>query len=289
MRSDNYSEGYSGRGGQARSPCNLTLIRDGSSSGIAGAVAADIVPIGFGSETDGSVINPVEQNAIVGIKFTVGLTSRAGVIPDSLNQDTIGKPPASGYIPFLTNRFSLQNATFGIPWETFWGLADPEQQSQLLTIISVIRPAGATIINGTEPPSRNLLVDPDGWIWMYGDTRRLPDESEYTVVKTDFYNNIRAYLAELSNTRIRTLEDIIQYNYDNDGTEGGNPWPPGIPAFYSGQDGFLASLASKGGIDETYNQALDFYHYQSRERGIDAMLANNGRPLDAVLVSPNVG
>ncbi|KAL9097196.1 MAG: hypothetical protein Q9165_000623 [Trypethelium subeluteriae] len=320
MRSNNYSEGYSGRGGQARSPYNLTVTPGGSSSGSAAAVAANIVPIAFGTETDGSVINPAELNAVVGIKPTVGLTSRAGVIPESLNQDTvgtfgktvrdatyaldaiygpdprdnytlaqIGKTPPGGYIPSLTNRYALQNATFGIPWETFWTLTDPDQQTQLLAIISAIRSAGATIINGTELPSRDLLVDPDGWNWMYGDTRGFPNESEYTVVKTDFYNNIRAYLAELSNTRIRTLEDIVQYNYDNDGTEGGNPWPLGIPAFYSGQDGFLASLASKGVMDETYYQALDFCHYQSRERGIDAMLANNGRRLDAVLVPPDVG
>ena len=320
MRSNNYSEGYSGRGGQARSPYNLTQNPGGSSSGSGGGVAANIVPIAFGTETDGSVIQPAESNAVVGIKPTVGLTSRAGVVPESLHQDTVGtfgktvrdatyaldaiygvdsrdnytsaqvgNTPAGGYVPYLTNRFALQNATFGIPWETFWTLADPEQQSQLLQTISAIRSAGATIINGTELPSRDLLVDRQGWNWMYGDTRGYPNESEYTVVRVDFYNNIRDYLAELNNTRIRSLEDIVQYNYDNDGTEGGHPWPLGIPAFYSGQDGFLASLASKGEMNETYYQALEFCHYQSRERGIDAMLANHGRPLDAVLVPPDVG
>ncbi|KAI9688459.1 MAG: hypothetical protein M1822_001408 [Bathelium mastoideum] len=320
MRSNNYSEGYSGRGGQARGPYNLTLNPGGSSSGSAAAVAANIVPIAFGTETDGSVINPAELNAIVGIKPTVGLTSRAGVVPESLHQDTVGcfgktvrdatyaldaiygpdprdnytlaqlgNTPEGGYVQYMSNRFALQNATFGIPWDSFWTLADPEQQFQLLQIISAIRAAGATVINGTELPSRNLLVDPQGWNWMYGDTRGFPNQSEYTVVKVDFYNNIRDYLSELSNTHIRSLEDIVQYNYDNDGTEGGNPWPLGIPAFYSGQDGFLASLASRGVMDETYYQALAFCQYQSRERGIDAMLANNGRRLDAVLVPPDVG
>ena len=320
MRSNNYSEGYSGRGGQARGPYNLTLNPGGSSSGSAGAVAANIVPIAFGTETDGSVINPAELNAIVGIKPTIGLTSRAGVVPESLHQDTVGcfgktvrdatlalqsiygpdprdnytlgqvgNTPVGGYVQYLSNRFTLQNATFGIPWETFWTLADTEQQNQLLQIVSAIRSAGATIINGTELPSRDLLVDRQGWNWMYGDTRGYPNQSEYTVVKVDFYNNIRTYLSELTNTQIRSLEDIVQYNYDNDGTEGSNPWPLGIPAFYSGQDGFLASLASEGEMDETYYQALEFCHYQSRERGIDAMLANNGRPLDAVLVPPDVG
>jgi amidase len=98
MRSNNYSEGYSGRGGQARSPYNLTLNPGGSSSGSAAAVAANVIAFALGTETDGSgewrrkissrdyeswrlrelVINPAERNAIVGIKPTVGLTSRAG-------------------------------------------------------------------------------------------------------------------------------------------------------------------------------------------------------------------
>lgn len=78
MRSNSYSEGYSARGGQARSPYNLTTNPGGSSSGSALAVAANLVTFALGTETDGSVINPAERNALVGIKPTVGLTSRAG-------------------------------------------------------------------------------------------------------------------------------------------------------------------------------------------------------------------
>jgi amidase len=104
----------------------------------------------------------------------------------------------------------------------------------------------------------------------------------------DFFNNIATYLAELENTNIRSLQDIVDYNYANDGTEGGNPWPLGIPAFYSGQDGFLASLVTNGTIDETYYQALTYVQRSTREDGIDAALANNGRPVDALLVPPDV-
>lgn len=78
MRSNNYSEGYSGRGGQCRSAYNLTTNPGGSSSGSGVAVAANIVTFALGTETDGSVISPAERNALVGIKPTVGLTSRAG-------------------------------------------------------------------------------------------------------------------------------------------------------------------------------------------------------------------
>lgn len=320
MRSNNYSEGYSPRGGQTRSAYNLTLNPGGSSSGSAVAVAANIVSFALGTETDGSVINPAERNALAGIKPTVGLTSRAGVVPESIHQDSVGtfgrtirdaayafdaiygtdprdnytlaqegKVPNGGYLQYLTNKLALQNATFGIPWESFWIHADEEQQAQLLAIVSAVEAAGATIINNTEIPNRELTVSPDGWNWDFGTTRGYPNESEYTVVKVDFYNNIKSYLSELENTNIRSLEDIVAYNYANDGTEGGHPWPRGVPAFYSGQDGFLASLETKGVMDETYYQALAFTQKATREDGIDAALANNGQPVDVLLVPSDVG
>ena len=320
MRSNNYSEGYSPRGGQARSAYNLALNPGGSSSGSAVAVAANVVPFALGTETDGSIINSAERNALVGIKPTVGLTSRAGVVPESEHQDSVGtfgrtvrdatyafdaihgmdardnytlalegRVPKDGYMQFMTNRFALKNATFGIPWESFWVYADEEQRSQLLSIVSALKAAGATVINNTEIPSRELTVSPDGWNWDFGTTRGYPNESEYTVVKVDFYNNIKSYLSELENTNIRSLEDIVAYNYANDGTEGGHPWPQGVPAFYSGQDGFLASLETKGMMDETYYQALAFTQKATREDGIDAALANNGRPVDVLLAPSDVG
>jgi amidase len=320
MRSNNYSEGYSPRGGQARSPYNLTLNPGGSSSGSAAAVAANIVSFSLGTETDGSIINPAEHNALVGIKPTVGVTSRAGVIPESVHQDSVGTfgrtlrdaayafdsiygidhrdnytlaqgglTPKGGYMQFLSDKSALRNATFGLPWNSFWVHADQEQQSQLLSIITLLEGAGATILNNTELPNYETIVSPDAWNWDYGTTRGFANESEYTVVKVDFYNNIKSYLAELKNTKIHSLEDIVAYNYANDGTEGGNPWPLGIPAFYSGQDGFLASLEAKGIMDETYYQALSFIRRSTREEGIDAALANNGRSLDALLVPPDVG
>lgn len=250
----------------------------------------------------------------------MGLTSRAGVIPESIHQDTVGtfgrtvrdatyaleaiygadprdnytlaqegRTPQNGYKQFLADHTALQNATFGLPWNSFWVYADDEQLTQLLSVITLIQSAGGTIVNNTELPNADVIVSPDGWNWDYGTTRGYPNESEYTVVKVDFYNNIKAYLSELDNTDIRSLEDIVAYNYANDGTEGGNPWPLGIPAFYSGQDGFLASLETKGVMDETYYQALAFTQRSTREDGIDAALANNGRPLDALLVPPDVG
>jgi len=321
MRSNNYSEGYSGRGGQCRSSYNFTVNCGGSSSGSAVGVSNNVFTFALGTETDGSVINPAERNAIVGIKPTVGLTSRDGVVPESEHQDTVGtfaknvrdatlvldaiygidsrdnytsaqqgKTPAGGYSQFLTKKDALKNATFGLPWDSFWVYADAEQQRQLLDLVDLVRDAGATIVNNTELNTYQTIVSPDGWNWDYGTTRGFPNESEYTYVKVDFYNNIKKYLAELNNTDIRSLEDIVAYNYANDGTEGGNQWPLGVPAFYSGQDGLLASLETKGVQDETYWQALAFCQQTTREQGIDAALAKGpkGGMLDALIVPPDV-
>nr|POE93030.1 putative amidase [Quercus suber] len=296
MRSNNYSEGYSARGGQCRSAYNLTVNPGGSSSGSAVGVAADVFPFALGTETDGSVINPAERNAIVGW-LDLQRRSSSRIDPsrfdsrDNYTAGQIGNTPDSGYVNMITNRHALKGATFGIPWQSFWQYADEEQLAVLLSIVDQIKAAGATIINGTEIPSRDTTISPQGWNWDYGTTRGYPNESEYTVVKVDFYNNIKTYLSELGNTKIRSLEDLVAYNYANDGSEGGNPWPLGIPAFYSGQDGFLASLETKGNMDETYWQALTFCQYSSREQGIDAALASgqNGAIVDALLVPPDVG
>lgn len=86
--------------------------------------------------------------------------------------------------------------------------------------------------------------------------------------QVDFYNNIATYLSELHNTSIRTLADIVAYNYAHAETEGGVPGAH--PAFASGQDGLLASLATKGERDRTYWQALEYCRRGSREEGIDA-------------------
>jgi amidase len=238
------------------------------------------------------------------------------VIPESHNQDTVGclartvrdatycldgiygqdphdnytlvqQAPAGGFAQFLANKEALKGAVFGLPWLSFWQLAPQNQQDQLVELVDLIESAGATIINGTELPHWQTIISPNFWNWDYGTTRGYPNESEYTYVKTDFYNDITKYLAELNNTAIRSLEDIVQYNIDNVGSEGGIPNVH--PAFQSGQDGFNASLATGGIMDETYWQALSFCHRTTREEGIDAALYNNGTQLTALLVPPDVG
>lgn len=257
------------------------------------------------------------RNAIVGIKPTVGLTSRAGVVPESEHQDSVGtfgrtvrdavyaldaiygidprdeytlpqqgKTPKGGYAQFLTTKDSLAGATFGLPWESFWVYADEAQKQVLGQVLELISAAGATIINGTEILDYETLVSPNGWDWDWGTTRGFPNESEFTVIKVDFYNNINTYLSELQNTPIKTFADIIQYNIDNVGSEGGLP---GVhPAFASGQDNFIASFETNGTKDETYMQALEFTG-ESTRRGIDVALTASGAKLDGLLVPPDVG
>ncbi|RDA86920.1 hypothetical protein CP532_1860 [Ophiocordyceps camponoti-leonardi (nom. inval.)] len=329
MRSTNYSEGYSARGGQCYSAYNMTVNPGGSSSGSAVGVSINAAAFSIGTETDGSVVNPAMRNSIVGFKPTVGLTSRAGVIPESLNQDSVGTfgrnvkdailaldaiygydredpatkaicnqttiPPqgrGKGFQQFLTNRYALSNRTlagrarFGIPWDSFWVHADPETQRVLLKVVSTLSKAGARIINNTEITNYQEIVSPHGWDWDYGSSRRWANRSEYTYVKVDFYRNIETYLSKLGNTSIRTLQDIVEYNNAHIDTEGGIPGTH--PAFFSGQDGFEASLATGGFMDETYRQALSFCRTSAR-RGIDDALTWKNRQLSALLVPLDPG
>ncbi|MCJ1230267.1 hypothetical protein MMC12_006939 [Toensbergia leucococca] len=320
MRSSDYSEGYSARGGQARCSYNLTVNPGGSSTGSGVAVATNMIAFAIGTETDGSIVNPASRNSVVGIKPTVGLTSRDMVVPESLNQDTVGvhartvrdavyvldaiygidsqdnatsaqngKTPSKqdgGYSQYLANNSALRGAQFGIPWESFWTLAPTTQQEQLGEIIRLITEAGAKVYNDTEIPTRELVVSPDGWDWDYGTKRGYSNESEYTYVKVDFYNNIKAYLSQLNNTDVKSLEDVVQYDYNNNGTEGGSPGA--TPAFASGQDGFLDSLETNGVQNETYWSALNFCRRATREDGIDAALNRNDSQLDALLVPTEV-
>ncbi|KAL8856773.1 MAG: hypothetical protein Q9178_006610 [Gyalolechia marmorata] len=318
MRSTIYSEGYSATGGQSRSSYNLTVNPGGSSSGSAIAVANNVVPFTLGTETDGSIINPAERNAVVGIKPTVGLTSRDGVVPESIHQDTVGsfgrtvrdavyaldaiygidlrdhytldqgrRTPPEGYAALLSNRTALRGAKFGLPWQSFWVLADPEQRSVLVRLLDLIESAGATIVNNTEITDYPLLVSPEGWNWDFGSTRGRPNESEYTYIKVDFYNNLQTYLSELTNTTIKSVADVVRFNNDHPYVEGAEPNLN--PAFASGQDGLLASLATGGHMNETYWQALRFSQSYAPKGINDALRHSTFGQLDALLVPPDVG
>ncbi|KAF7327384.1 Amidase family protein [Mycena kentingensis (nom. inval.)] len=317
MRSTSYSEGYSARGGQVRNSYNLTQEPGGSSSGSGHAVTTNMVTVAYGTETDGSVISPAERANIVGIKPTVGLTSRAGIIPESVHQDTVGtfgrtvedaayaldaifgfdyrddatleqlgKTPEN-YVQFVRNKSALKGMKVGIPWERLWtGLTTSRQIPALLEAVEILKQHGVEVYNNTNYKFVDEIVSPNGWDWSFGAS---PNQTELTVVQVDFYNNIKAYLSELSNTTIRSLEDIVAFNDEtqNLSLEGGEP--DIAAAFASGQDGFLASMATKGIENSTYKQALSWCRRTSRIDGIDYALnpvLPNGHTvhLDALLI-----
>ncbi len=170
-------------------------ISDGSSSGSAVAVSTNIVPLAFGSETDTSIIGPASTNGVVGIKPTVGLTSRGGVIPISTNMDSVGpfgrtvadavhglnmivgmderdpmtcspdRPGQQDYTKHLTTKASLKGAVFGLPGKRCWDFVPEERRSVACDIFNAIRAAGGEVIR-TEFPCAEDRIPPDGrWDW----------------------------------------------------------------------------------------------------------------------------
>ncbi|KIW48706.1 uncharacterized protein PV06_01273 [Exophiala oligosperma] len=321
MRTNSKSSGYSARGGQSRNAFNLSTAPGGSSSGSCQAVTSNMVPISFGTETDGSVIGPARRASLIGFKPTVGLTSRAGVVPESILQDTVGSlgrtfkdaiyalegivgvdprdnytsaqqgsPKDGNYTQFLANKDALKGATFGLPWLSLWNqTGNKADLSQLLRVVDRLRAAGATIINGTEFPHYKDILSPSGWDWSFGPSPLL--NAGYRV-NVDFYNNIRDYLSELNNTNLRSVEDLIAYNVEYTGVEGGIPGT--VAGFKSGQDAFLDSAATKGEMNSSYYDCLAYLDRVSRTEGIDAALSYkypNGTEIkvDALLVPSGSG
>ena len=242
-------------------------IPDGSSSGSAVAVSANIVPLSFGTETDTSIIGPASINGIVGIKPTVGLTSRAGVIPISRSMDTVGcfgrtvadavhglnaivgidkrdamtcvasRCQKQDYSKYLTTKASLKGARFGLPNKRCWEAVAKDVKETAQKVLEAVKEAGATVFE-VDFPCAEDRIPPDGnWDWTYGN----PSESEFSVVKVEAFQGINSYLAELPETNMKTLQDIIQYNQHNSGTEGAQPGDH--PAFPSGQVSYCITYA----------------------------------------------
>ncbi|KAH7163453.1 amidase [Dactylonectria estremocensis] len=311
MRSSYYSEGYSSRGGQGRNPYNLAEHPGGTSSGSATAVTTNMCAFSLGTETDGSVIFPADRNGIVGIKPTLGSTSCRGVIPESRHLDVVGTLGKTTYDAavalsailesedqhktapsiesFVCTKSALQGARFGMPWKRVWGTvfenAKKAHQSRVLKdVISKIRAAGSEVVENAGFPSAETIIPPDGWDWDYPSTLGHPEQSEFTVVKIDFYNDVKNYLSTLSANpfNIVGLEDIVSYNKKHADEEGGLPSRHG--AWPTGQDNFERVLKFRGIEDDTYKEALAFIRKKSRQEGIDAALQTGGTRLDGLLV-----
>ncbi|MFL5698130.1 MAG: amidase [Ktedonobacteraceae bacterium] len=285
FRSNPSSSGWSGRGGQGRNPYVLNRTPCGSSSGSAAAIAANLAAASLGTETDGSILCPASLNAVVGIKPTVGLTSRAGIIPIARSQDTVGPisrtvadaasllgaitgvdslDPAtqqsdgkfhSDYIQFL-DPDGLRGACIGIAREVYFGYS-PKADAIIDAAIERMRELGAVIIDPADIPTAQQISS---------------SKSELTVLLFEFKADLNSYLAGLVNTPVRTLADIIAFNNAHAEEE----------LKYFGQELLLKAQDTTSLDDPTYLTALDECRRLSRQEGIDAVMDQHH--LDALVM-----
>jgi amidase len=289
LRSTTSSSGWSARGGQALNPYVLDRSPCGSSSGSAAAVAANLIAASLGTETDGSILSPAAINGVVGIKPTVGLTSRAGVIPIAHSQDTVGPfgrtvadaalllgaitgvderdtatQASAGkfytdYTPFL-DRNGLQGARLGIARQVYFGHS-PKIDTAIHAVLEQIRTLGAEIIDPANILTASLMSQ---------------SKNEEIVLLHELKADLNAYLAELTSSSVRTLSDIIAFNQLHAEEE----------LRYFGQEYLISADETSGLNDPAYLTALAENQRWSREEGIDAVMDEH--QLDA-LVMPTIG
>lgn len=280
FRSSRASSGWSGRGGLTRNPYVLDRSACGSSAGSAAAVAAGFTTVAIGTETNGSVICPSAANGIVGIKPTMGLVSRAGIVPISHSQDTAGpmarsvrdaaivltaiagsdpRDPATAdadrhatdYTKFL-DAGALKGKRIGVV-RALAG-SNPDVTRLLDQTVVVLRKAGATVIDPVKLPHQG----------DYG-------KAEMTVLLYEFKHDLNAYLATRTGLAVHSLKDLITWDKAHAARE--MPW--------FGQDLFIKAEAEGPLTDKTYLDALAKAKRLSGPEGIDAALAANH--LDALL------
>ena len=302
FRSFASTSGWSAVGGQTNNPYGINRNPCGSSAGSGAAATANFAAVSLGTETDGSIVCPANANGVVGIKPTVGLTSRAGVVPISHTQDTVGpharsvadavialsviqsrasdgRDPATGGVPLgwagktrpaniptdytqFLNPDGLRGARLGV---TRQGIdsAPPQVIAAFEESLDAMRAAGATLID----------LDAAGFTFASGD-------GEFLVLCYEFRNDLRDYLS--TRTRVplagKTISDAIAFNNATAGKE--------MPFF--GQEIFELTAAMAVGPDDpqadfggmTYNQAIEIDRL-SGVNGIDKALADFA--LDAVI------
>jgi amidase len=286
IRSSHSTSGWSGRGGLTRNPYALDRNPCGSSSGTGAAVSANLCVAGVGTETDGSVVCPSSANGLAGLKPTVGLVSRSGIVPISHSQDTAGpmartvrdvaillgvmagadpQDPVTAdsqgkvspdYTTFL-DPAGLKGARLGVV-RKYCGFNDAVDQL-MDTIIREMKRAGAEIVDPADIPTIGKF-----------------DESELTVFYYELKADLAVYLARRGNTAVKSLKDVIGFNERNRDRE--------MP--YFGQDIFLKS-EQKGPLNtKEYLDALALNQKLSRAEGIDFIM--DKFKLDA-LVAPTAG
>ncbi|WP_287597866.1 amidase [Thermomonas sp.] len=281
FRSTRSTSGWSGRGGQTRNPYVLDRNPCGSSAGSGTAIAANLATAGIGTETDGSIICPAAVAGLVGLKPTVGLVSRSGIIPISASQDTAGpmtrsvadaaalltaiaaadpgdaassERPQSAPVDYTAHlkADALKGARIGVVRKLMG--YHPDTDATMERAIAAMKAAGATVVDAEIPTLGQ---------W---------DAAEYEVLLYEFKDGLNAYLAG-SGAPHKSLEALIAFNNQNAASE--------MPFF--AQEIFEQANAKGPLSDKAYLDARDKARRLAGPEGIDAALKKHG--LDA-LVAP---
>jgi amidase len=283
FRSSHSSSGWSGRGGQAKNPYVLDRNPCGSSSGTGAAVSANMCAVGIGTETDGSIVCPSSVNGIVGIKPTLGLVSRAGIIPIAHSQDTagpmtrtvrdaaillgvlagvdprdsatssIGTRRQTDYTQFLDPN-GLRGARIGVARTKFFGYSDVTDKL-IGDALDAMKANGA------------IIVDPANI-----ETAGKFDDAEFDVLLYEFKADLNKYLASLGpKAPVKSLQEIIAYNEAHKDQE--------MPFF--GQEIMIQAQAKGPLTEKKYLDELASNLKMSRTDGIDATM--DKYKLDAIV------
>jgi amidase len=284
FRSTKSTSGWSARGGQVKNPYALDRNPCGSSSGTGAAIAANLAALGVGTETDGSIVCPSAVNGLVGMKPTVGLVSRSGIIPISHSQDTAGPMtrtvadtavllsamasrdsrdaatdqaprPVPNYSDAL-NAGALKGARIGVARKRYFGYSAGADQL-VEDAIRTMKAQGAIIVDPADIATATQL-----------------DDCEKQVLLFEFKSDLNNYLGALPPpVPVHSLNELIAFNEREAARE--------LP--YFGQDLFIAAQHKGPLSSPAYKKALATCRTRARTRGIDAVMSQHR--LDA-LVAP---
>jgi amidase len=316
--------GYSSLGGQVKNPYSPSLLDDrgipvvlpgGSSAGSAVAVAAGLCAAAIGTETSGSLLSPATQNGVVTVKPTVGLISRAGILPISHSQDTAGPltrtvrdaaillnvlaardpldaatQPLQRPADYTTglDKDGLKGARIGVPSDpddplndVYMGKLPARSKAVMAKAIEVLADCGATIVRASMPTA--------GWIGGPGTTMGVLNRNPLSRRKGETATPPIVFLYELKHdlnlylrdwavgTKVKTMADVIAFNQAN-----------ADKALRFGQDLFLAAQATRGDLSELeYRSARAMDLQSAKVRGLDAYMTRH--KLDAVVFPGNSG
>ncbi|MCF6141084.1 amidase [Flavobacterium sp. K77] len=263
FRSTQSSSGWSSRGGQTKNPYFLDRNPCGSSAGSGSAVSANLCVVAIGTETDGSIVCPSSVNGIVGIKPTVGLVSRSGIIPISATQDTAG--PMARTVEDAA--ILLSAITGSDPLDTITSESKGKIEKDYTQFLDINALKGKRIgiekkPQGTNTAINTLLNDAIKILKKQGatvveidyiDKINATGQSEFEVLQYEFKDGVNKYLAS-ANGKVKNLEDVIAFNKTNE--------KDAMPYF---KQETLESSEEKGSLsDEKYTEALSISNTQNK-------------------------